>query len=146
MGHDSERTTRIYLASLDTSSVDKANKLILTSLLWHRETFPRRYAEVTIDSHWTLSAWTDMKNLLPACACGRFFTQFRAVARLCSDKPFSAFSPFLVFTSAKAVPRNQKLCYKTYKIRRYYLQVRKMPVSLQCNWEIATIKELINFS
>lgn len=33
MGHDSERTTRIYLASLDTSSVDKANKLILTSLL-----------------------------------------------------------------------------------------------------------------
>lgn len=32
MGHNSERTTRIYLASLDTSSVDKANKLILNSL------------------------------------------------------------------------------------------------------------------
>lgn len=32
MGHDSEATTRIYLASLDTSLVDKANSLILSSL------------------------------------------------------------------------------------------------------------------
>ncbi len=32
MGHDSETTTRIYLASLDTSAVDKANSLILASL------------------------------------------------------------------------------------------------------------------
>lgn len=32
MGHDSESTTRIYLASLDTSAVDKANSLILKSL------------------------------------------------------------------------------------------------------------------
>lgn len=32
MGHDSETTTRIYLASLDTSVVDKANSLILNSL------------------------------------------------------------------------------------------------------------------
>ena len=32
MGHDSEHTTRIYLASLDTSVVDKANSLILESL------------------------------------------------------------------------------------------------------------------
>ena len=32
MGHDSEHTTRIYLASLDTSVVDKANSLILKSL------------------------------------------------------------------------------------------------------------------
>lgn len=32
MGHDSENTTRIYLASLDTSIVDKANSLILKSL------------------------------------------------------------------------------------------------------------------
>lgn len=32
MGHDSENTTRIYLASLDTSMVDKANSLILRSL------------------------------------------------------------------------------------------------------------------
>ena len=32
MGHDSENTTRIYLASLDTSLVDKANSLILNSL------------------------------------------------------------------------------------------------------------------
>lgn len=32
MGHDSENTTRIYLASLDTSVVDKANNLILRSL------------------------------------------------------------------------------------------------------------------
>ena len=32
MGHDSETTTRIYLASLDTSAVDKANRLILKSL------------------------------------------------------------------------------------------------------------------
>lgn len=31
MGHDSENTTRIYLASLDTSVVDKANSLILNS-------------------------------------------------------------------------------------------------------------------
>ncbi|WP_129618074.1 site-specific integrase [Bacteroides stercoris] len=29
MGHDSEETTRIYLASLDTSLIDKANSLIL---------------------------------------------------------------------------------------------------------------------
>lgn len=29
MGHDSEETTRIYLASLDTSVVDKANRIIL---------------------------------------------------------------------------------------------------------------------
>ncbi|NPD92886.1 site-specific integrase [Xylanibacter muris] len=32
MGHDSENTTRIYLASLDTSLVDKANSIILKSL------------------------------------------------------------------------------------------------------------------
>lgn len=32
MGHDSENTTRIYLASLDTSLIDKANSLILKSL------------------------------------------------------------------------------------------------------------------
>lgn len=32
MGHDSEATTQIYLASLDTSAVDKANSLILSSL------------------------------------------------------------------------------------------------------------------
>ncbi len=32
MGHDSESTTRIYLASLDASVVDKANSLILKSL------------------------------------------------------------------------------------------------------------------
>ncbi len=32
MGHDSEKTTRIYLASLDTSAVDKANSQILKYL------------------------------------------------------------------------------------------------------------------
>lgn len=32
MGHDSEATTRIYLASLDTAVVDRANTLILASL------------------------------------------------------------------------------------------------------------------
>ncbi|MDE7237166.1 MAG: site-specific integrase [Paramuribaculum sp.] len=32
MGHDSEATTQIYLASLDTSSVDRANRLIISSL------------------------------------------------------------------------------------------------------------------
>ena len=32
MGHDSEATTRIYLASLDTSVVDEANSLIISSL------------------------------------------------------------------------------------------------------------------
>lgn len=32
MGHDSEATTRIYLASLDSSAVDKANRLVLKSL------------------------------------------------------------------------------------------------------------------
>lgn len=32
MGHDSETTTQIYLASLDTSIVDKANSLIIRSL------------------------------------------------------------------------------------------------------------------
>ena len=32
MGHDSEATTRIYLASLDTVAIDKANSLILRSL------------------------------------------------------------------------------------------------------------------
>lgn len=32
MGHDSESTTRIYLASLDTVAIDKANSLILRSL------------------------------------------------------------------------------------------------------------------
>ncbi|WP_297065102.1 site-specific integrase [uncultured Duncaniella sp.] len=32
MGHDSETTTQIYLASLDTSVVDKANSIILKSL------------------------------------------------------------------------------------------------------------------
>ena len=32
MGHDSEATTKIYLASLDTSVVDKANSIILKSL------------------------------------------------------------------------------------------------------------------
>lgn len=32
MGHDSEMTTRIYLASLDTSLVDKANALVIASI------------------------------------------------------------------------------------------------------------------
>ncbi len=32
MGHDSEKTTRIYLASLDTSPVDLANSLVINSL------------------------------------------------------------------------------------------------------------------
>lgn len=32
MGHDSEATTQIYLASLDTTAVDRANALILKSL------------------------------------------------------------------------------------------------------------------
>ena len=32
LGHDSEQTTRIYLSSLDTSVVDKANNLILMSI------------------------------------------------------------------------------------------------------------------
>ena len=32
MGHDSEETTRIYLASLDTCVVDRANSLILKGL------------------------------------------------------------------------------------------------------------------
>ena len=32
LGHDSESTTRIYLASLETSVIDKANSLILNSL------------------------------------------------------------------------------------------------------------------
>ena len=32
MGHDSEQTTKIYLASLDTSVIDKANKMILDNL------------------------------------------------------------------------------------------------------------------
>lgn len=32
MGHDSENTTRIYLASLDMSVIDKANKMIIKSL------------------------------------------------------------------------------------------------------------------
>lgn len=32
MGHDSETTTSIYLASLDTSRIDKANRLIIKSL------------------------------------------------------------------------------------------------------------------
>lgn len=32
MGHDSERTTRIYLASLDTSCVDMANSIIIASI------------------------------------------------------------------------------------------------------------------
>ncbi len=32
MGHDSETTTQIYLASLDTSAIDRANTLILSSL------------------------------------------------------------------------------------------------------------------
>ena len=32
MGHDSERTTRIYLASIDTNSIDNANRKILKGL------------------------------------------------------------------------------------------------------------------
>lgn len=32
MGHDSENTTRIYLASLDSTTIDKANHLILNSI------------------------------------------------------------------------------------------------------------------
>lgn len=33
MGHDSETTTQIYLSSLDTAVVDKANRMILKLLL-----------------------------------------------------------------------------------------------------------------
>ena len=32
LGHESEKTTRIYLASMDTSVVDNANKMILNLL------------------------------------------------------------------------------------------------------------------
>ncbi len=32
MGHDSEMTTRIYLAALDTSVIDRVNKLIVRDL------------------------------------------------------------------------------------------------------------------
>lgn len=32
MGHDSEETTRIYLTSLDSDVIDKANSLILKGL------------------------------------------------------------------------------------------------------------------
>ncbi len=32
MGHDSEQTTQIYLASLETSQIDKANRLIINAL------------------------------------------------------------------------------------------------------------------
>lgn len=32
MGHDSEATTRIYLATLDTQAVDRANNIIINSL------------------------------------------------------------------------------------------------------------------
>ena len=32
LGHNSERTTRIYLASLDTSPIDEANKKIIDLL------------------------------------------------------------------------------------------------------------------
>ena len=32
MGHDSEETTRIYLASLDAGTVDRANSLIIRSV------------------------------------------------------------------------------------------------------------------
>ncbi len=32
MGHDSETTTQIYLASLDTSAIDRANELVLKNL------------------------------------------------------------------------------------------------------------------
>lgn len=32
MGHDSEKTTQIYLASLDTSAIDHANRKILNLL------------------------------------------------------------------------------------------------------------------
>ena len=32
MGHDSETTTKIYLASLETGIVDKVNKMIINSL------------------------------------------------------------------------------------------------------------------
>jgi len=32
MGHDSESTTQIYLASLDNSVIDKANEMILSDL------------------------------------------------------------------------------------------------------------------
>lgn len=32
MGHDSESTTRIYLASLDTAVIDDANSIILKML------------------------------------------------------------------------------------------------------------------
>lgn len=32
MGHDSEKTTKIYLAALDTIEIDKANNLIINSI------------------------------------------------------------------------------------------------------------------
>ncbi len=32
MGHDNETTTQIYLASLDTSVIDEANRLIMDSI------------------------------------------------------------------------------------------------------------------
>ena len=34
MGHTSEKTTQIYLASLDNSIIDEANKFIISSLYY----------------------------------------------------------------------------------------------------------------
>ena len=42
MGHDSEATTRIYLASLDTFAIDKANHMILESLQGTKNFSPNR--------------------------------------------------------------------------------------------------------
>lgn len=32
MGHDSERTTRIYISSIDSSAIDRANSKVISSL------------------------------------------------------------------------------------------------------------------
>ena len=32
MGHDTETTTQIYLATLDTSAIDRANSIIIKSI------------------------------------------------------------------------------------------------------------------
>lgn len=33
MGHDSEKTTKIYLSALDKSEIDEANNLLINALL-----------------------------------------------------------------------------------------------------------------
>lgn len=52
MGHDSEKTTRIYLSSLDNGAIDRANKKIIGQIKISMEKIVRLNSSLTFQRYY----------------------------------------------------------------------------------------------